>query len=65
MLLNFILLLSALLACGICALAGAFGTTAWLWLLPVSFLGGFLLCLLVCVLLLVVLAIDAEKETRN
>ena len=46
-----IALISAVLAC---ANAEAFATLAWLWLLPVSFLGSFLaLLLLWCALLLV------------
>lgn len=44
MLLNLIYVLSALIALGICAAAGGFGSLAWLWLLPLGFVGSFLLC---------------------
>ncbi len=39
MLLKIILLLSVLIALGVCLLAGSFGGLSWLWVLPVSFLG--------------------------
>ena len=50
MLLRLICILSALFAAGVCALAGGFSGLGWLWLLPLGFAGGFLLCLVVCVL---------------
>ncbi|MBQ4550661.1 MAG: 1-acyl-sn-glycerol-3-phosphate acyltransferase [Oscillospiraceae bacterium] len=50
MLLNLICVLSALVALGICAAAGGFGSLAWLWLLPLGFVGSFLLCAVVCFL---------------
>ena len=43
MLLNLIYALSALSAAGICAAAGGFSTLAWLWLLPLGFVGSFVL----------------------
>ena len=51
MLLNFIYLFSALAAAGLCGLTGSFGTGRWMWLLPLGFVGGFLLGLLVCFLI--------------
>lgn len=42
MLLATFCVLSLVIAVAICAAGGAFGSLAWLWVLPVSFLGGFL-----------------------
>lgn len=42
MLLRGIILLSAVLTAVICAVTGAFSTYAWLWVLPVGFIGSFL-----------------------
>ena len=50
MFLNLIYLLSALLSAGICYAAGGFHGYAWLWLLPLGFVGVFFLCLLGCFL---------------
>ena len=50
MLLNLIYVLSALIALGICTAAGGFSSLAWLWLLPLGFVGCFLLCAAVCFL---------------
>ena len=55
MLIKIILLLSALIALGICFLAGSFASLSWLWVLPVSFLGAFLLQLLIAFLFLYIL----------
>jgi 1-acyl-sn-glycerol-3-phosphate acyltransferase len=59
MLLNLICVLSALAALGICAGAGGFSTLAWLWLLPLGFVGCALLSLLACLVLLLI----TEKHT--
>ena len=64
MLLNLIYLISALFALGICAVCGAFGSGAWLWVLPLGFLGGFLLSLLLCVLVLVVLSSRTDPDAQ-
>lgn len=53
MLIKTILLLSALIALGICLLAGS--GLAWLWMLPVSFLGAVLVQLLAAFLFLYIL----------
>ena len=42
MLLNSILILSALIALGICFFTGCFAALSWLWVLPVSFAASFL-----------------------
>ena len=42
MLLGGIGILSAVIAAVVCAVSGSFAGTAWLWLLPVDFLGAFL-----------------------
>lgn len=41
MLLGCVLAVSALIAAGLCLLTGSFAGLAWLWLLPVSFVGAF------------------------
>ena len=67
MLLNMIYLISALFAAALCGLTGAFGTNAWLWVLPLGFVGGFLGCLLVCLLVVVYQArkFDPNKEQEQ
>ena len=54
MLLNLIYLLSALAALGICAAVGGFSALTWLWLLPLGFVGCYVLCLLACLVLLLI-----------
>ncbi len=53
MLLNTIYLISALAAAALCGLTGSFGSNAWMWVLPLGFVGTFLLSLLVCFLIVV------------
>lgn len=67
MLLNLIYALSALFAAGICFAAGGFSSLGWLWLLPLGFAGGFLLCLLVCFLAVWIpsLSVDPEKPQED
>ena len=55
MLLKIILLLSILISLGICFLTGSFAALGWLWVLPVSFLGAFLILLLAAFLFLYIL----------
>ena len=55
MLIPCILVLSVLIALGICYFAGCFGALSWLWVLPVSFLGAVLVQLLVAFLFLYIL----------
>ena len=68
MLLKIITCISALFAAGICALLNGFDGLGWLWLLPLTFVGGFGLCLGVCVLVVWIpsLSVDPEKiEDRD
>lgn len=52
MLFPLVLILSALIAVGVCALTGSFAALSWLWVLPVSFLGAFLILIGVAFLFL-------------
>lgn len=45
MLMTIMLVFACLAALGLCYFTGGFGSLAWLWMLPVGFLGGFLLAL--------------------
>lgn len=67
MLFGIVMVLSALAAVLLCVVAGAFGSLAWLWLLPVGFLGGFLLLALLAFIFLVVVCslIDTEKPREE
>ena len=49
------LVFAAIAAVGICFLAGGFESLAWLWLLPVGFLGGFLAAFLLMFLFIYIL----------
>ena len=49
------LVFAAIAAVGICFLAGGFESLAWLWLLPVGFLGGFLIAFLLMFLFIYIL----------
>lgn len=49
------LVFAAIAAVGICFLAGGFESLAWLWLLPVGFLGGFLTAFLLIFLFIYIL----------
>ena len=55
MLIKIILVLSILIALGICFLAGGFGGLSWLWVLPVSFVGAFAVQVLIAFLFLYIL----------
>ncbi|MBE6950835.1 MAG: 1-acyl-sn-glycerol-3-phosphate acyltransferase [Ruminococcaceae bacterium] len=67
MLYNLILLLSALFAAGVCFAFGGFSSFGWLWLLPLGFAGGFLICLLLCFLAVWIpsLSVDPEKQQEE
>jgi len=67
MLLIGITLLSAVSAGIICMTAGAFGSLAWLWMLPVSFAGGFLLLVLTAFLFLLLMCsrVDLSKPQET
>ena len=64
MLVALICVLTVLSAVGICFAAGAFASLAWLWLLPVCLLGGFLVYLLLAFLFLVLACapVDPDKQ---
>ena len=70
MLITVVTVLAAACALGICFLGGGFGSLDWLWLLPVSFLGSFLvLALLVFLFIWVACAVvdtgkPQEKESK-
>lgn len=64
MLIGGVVLLAVLAAVGVCLLSGAFGSLAWLWVLPVSAIGAFLVLaglvfLLIC---LICKTVDMEKD---
>ena len=65
MLLNLMTLVSALIALGICDQAGGFASLGWLWLLPVGFVGGFVLCLGLCLLAVWIPAVNADPEKEQ
>ena len=69
MVLGAFLLISLLAAAGICLGVGAFGTLAWLWMLPVTFLGVFVTALVLFFLLMLVMAsavkMDVPQEKDN
>lgn len=67
MLIGMLVALSTMLAVLLCAATGAFDTLAFLWLLPVGFLGGFLLLTLLAFLflLLVCALIDPHKPREK
>ena len=64
MLIGIVSALSLSVAALVCALAGAFGGLGWLWLLPVAFLGSFLVCaaLWFFLLMCIIWSVDMEKE---
>ena len=52
MLLTLILVCAALVSVGVCLLGGCFAGLSWLWVLPLSFVGAFLVLLLLAFLFL-------------
>jgi len=67
MLLGIVFTLTAALGLGVCFAAGAFETLMWLWLLPVSLLGGFVLSLAAAFgfLALVCAFVDPDKPREK
>ena len=55
MLMIIMLVFASLAALGICLLTGGFESLSWLWILPVGFLGGFFLALLLAFLFIYIL----------
>ena len=67
MVIGIITMLSAIVSVLICVGTDAFQSLAWLWLLPVSWLGSFLAILVLAFLLVLVMCVfvDLEKEERK
>lgn len=67
MLLGIFIVLSLGAAAGICFAAEAFAGLAWLWILPVSFLGSLISCILVFFLFLLLLCglVNQEKPQEK
>ena len=67
MVIGVIAVLSAILSAALCVSTGAFGSMAWLWMLPVGFLGSFLGIFLLAFLLVLVMCVlvDLEKEEKE
>ena len=67
MLLGGLSIISAVIAAIICAVSGSFQSLAWLWVLPVGFVGGFLFLFLLVFLFLWISCsrIDIEKGSSE
>lgn len=65
MLIGIFATISVLAACGVCLLAEAFVGLGWLWLLPVSAVGSFVLLVGLWALLLVIMAYAADMEKKQ
>ena len=67
MLLGGISVISAVIAAVICAVSGSFQSLAWLWVLPVGFVGGFVILFLLAFLFLWISCsrIDIEKGSSE
>lgn len=62
MLAGIILTVSALLALGITYFTGSFAALSWLWVLPVSFIGGFVLCVGIAFLYIYILSTQIDTS---
>ena len=67
MAIGIIAVLSVIFSVALCAGTGGFGTLAWLWLLPVGWLGCFLgiLLLLFALVLVMCALVDLDKEQKQ
>lgn len=67
MLIGSLCVLSVLTGLGVCALADAFAGLAWLWVLPVSFVGSFLVLALLAfgVVLIACALVDPDKQREK
>lgn len=67
MLIRSITALSAAVTVLLCGLTGAFESLMWIWLLPVGFLGCFLLCVLLFFLFLLAICatVDPDKQEEE
>lgn len=64
MVIRIVAILSAIFSAVICAITGSFSGLAWLWLLPVCWLGAFLGVILLAFLMVLVMCafVDLDKE---
>ena len=67
MVIGIVAALSAILAAAICLGAGSFESLAWLWMLPVGWIGSFLGIILLAFLVIVVMTafVDLDKEQKK
>ena len=67
MVIGIVAILAAVLSAVICVCTGSFSGLAWLWVLPVSWLGGFLGILLLAFLTVLVMCafVDLDKEQEK
>ena len=67
MVIGIVAVLSAIISAAICACTGSFAGSAWLWVLPVCWLGGFFGILLLAFLVVFVMCafVDLEKEQQK
>ena len=67
MVIGIVAVLSTIISAAICACTGSFAGSAWLWMLPVCWLGGFLGILLLAFLVVLVMCafVDLEKEQQK
>ena len=67
MVFGIIAVVAAVISAVICGLAGGFGSLAWLWMLPVGWVGAFVCVLLLAFLMVLVMCacVDLEKEEKK
>ena len=67
MVFGIIAVVAAVISTVICGLAGGFGSLAWLWMLPVGWVGAFVCVLLLAFLMVLVMCacVDLEKEEKK
>ena len=67
MVIGMVAVIAAMISAVICICAGGFGSLAWLWMLPVGWLGAFLGVLVLAFLTVLVMCafVDLEKEEKE
>ena len=67
MVLGAVAVIAAIISAVICGFAGGFGSLAWLWMLPVGWLGAFLGVLVLAFLLVLAMCavVDLDKEEKE
>ena len=67
MVIGMVAVIAAMISAVICTCAGGFGSLAWLWMLPVGWLGAFLGVLALAFLMVLVMCafVDLEKEEKE